>query len=132
MKVIISWICDCLLVKNSTSSLTIVTDDLTKEEVDLSVCQLKNGKAPDIEGLPPKLWKLFKLMNTQFCIETFMETVQRCWVSLVYKYRNQRIAEYFYFTFILSNSCQDLLYCMKSSWFCGRLKKTAELKCREK
>ena len=52
---------------------SIQRGDLTEEEVDLAVRQLKNGKAPGLDGLPSEFWKLPKVKKSllKFCIETF-------------------------------------------------------------
>ena len=52
---------------------SIQRGDLTQEEVDLAVRQLKNGKVPGLDGLPPEFWKLPKVKKSllKFCIETF-------------------------------------------------------------
>ncbi|XP_066924271.1 uncharacterized protein [Clytia hemisphaerica] len=46
----------------------------SKEETDKAAQQLKNGKAPGSDGLPPEFWKLPKTREKlhQFCNETFL------------------------------------------------------------
>ena len=47
--------------------------DLSQDEVDSAVRNLKNGKAPGLDGLPPEFWKLPEVKSSllKFCNETF-------------------------------------------------------------
>ena len=46
----------------------------SKEETDKAAQQMKNGKAPGSDGLPPEFWKLPKTREKihRFCNETFL------------------------------------------------------------
>ncbi|XP_014678984.1 PREDICTED: uncharacterized protein LOC106818825 [Priapulus caudatus] len=53
----------------------IKSGELTQAEVYIAIRQLRNGKAPGLDGLPPKFWKLKRVRKSllKFCNETYHE-----------------------------------------------------------
>ena len=60
---------------------SISTTTITQDEVDISVRQLKNGKAPGLDGLPSEFWKLPKMREKlhRFCSQTFLGNRPKEW-----------------------------------------------------
>ena len=62
------------IMKVFDESLEIPSGIITKDELDSAIDQLKNGKAPGLDGLPPEFWKMKNIRHIllKFCIETFL------------------------------------------------------------
>ena len=67
--------------RKSLTSTEIKRGDLTQDEVDLAVRQLKNGKAPGLDGLPPEFWKLPMARKSllKFCNATYHGNRPKDW-----------------------------------------------------
>ena len=59
----------------------IHSGEFSQAEIDAAACQMKNGKAPGLDGLPPEFWKLpmVKKSLLSFCNKTYSGNRPKEW-----------------------------------------------------